>query len=287
LWKVAWRQFKSTPLAGHGAGTFADTWAQHRPTGDVVHDAHSIYLETLDELGIVGLVLLLTAMITVLVRTAARARGPDRPIYAALFAILLAWAIHAAIDWDWEMPVLTFIFFAVGGFALARPLGESGPQWGLAPRARTLLGLGCALLAVAPAYVWLSQRKLDDARFAFAARNCRVATRSALSSISILGVRAEPYEILGYCDIRQGTPALAIRMIDKAISLDPKNWNYHYDLALAQAAAGLNPRSAAREALSLNPLDPLAQDGWKTFNHGGPAQWEIEGKALADQFTTL
>jgi O-antigen ligase len=287
MWQVAWHQFKANPVVGKGAGTFADTFAQHRPTTDVVHDAHSIYMETLNELGIVGLVLLLTAIITVLARTAARARGPGRPLYAALFAVLLAWAIHAGIDWDWEMPVLTFVFFALGGFALSRPLAESGPQWGLAPRARTFLGLGCALLVVAPAYVWLSQRKLDDARFAFAARNCPGATRGALSSISILGVRAESYEILGYCDIRQGTPALAVRMIDKAISLDPNNWNYHYDLALARAAAGLDPRNAARDALSLNPLDPLAQSEWKTFRHGGPAQWEIEGKALADQFTTL
>jgi hypothetical protein len=287
LWNAAWRQFKSTPLAGQGAGTFADTWAQHRPTSDIVHDAHSIYLETLDELGIIGLLLLLTAIITVLVRTAARAQGPDRPLYAALFAILLAWAIHAAIDWDWEMPALTFIFFAVGGFALARPIGESGTSWGISPRPRLLLGLGCVLLAVAPAYVWLSQRKLDNASYAFSTGNCRTATQSALSAISVLGVRAQPYEILAYCDIRQGTPTLAVDLINRAISLDPKNWSYRYDLVLARAAAGLDPRAAARTALSFNPRDPLAQDAWKTFRSGSPAQWEVEGKALANQFTSL
>ena len=58
-----------------------------------------------------------------LVRVAARARGPDRPIYAALFAVLLAWAIHAGMDWDWEMPVVTLVFFLLGGFALANTAG--------------------------------------------------------------------------------------------------------------------------------------------------------------------
>jgi O-antigen ligase len=119
MWNVAWRQFKSTPAVGQGAGTFQNTWAQHRPTGDVVRDAHSLYMETLDELGIVGLLLLLAVILTVLVRTASRARGPTRPLYAAVFAVLLAWAIHAGFDWDWEMPVVTLIFFVLGGFVLA------------------------------------------------------------------------------------------------------------------------------------------------------------------------
>ncbi len=88
------------------------------------------------------------------------------------------------------------------------------------------LGLGCLLLAVAPAYMWLSQRRLDQATSAFAQGDCRAATSSALSSISILGNRPEPYEVISYCDIRRNMPDVAIAMINKAISLDPHNWNY-------------------------------------------------------------
>jgi O-antigen ligase len=287
MWTVAWRQSKSAPAVGQGAGTFQNSWAQYRPTGDIVRDAHSIYMETLDELGIVGLLLLLAVILTVLVRTAMRARGPSRSLYAAVFAVLLAWAIHAAIDWDWEMPVVTLIFFALGGFVLAAPQEHSAPVVGAGPRLRTLTGLGCVLLAVTPAYVWLSQRRLDDAVHAFALGNCQAASHSALSSISILGARAEPYEILSYCDIRRGMPRLAIDAIDKAISLDPKNWNYRYDLAVIRAAAGLDPRTAARQALQLNPRDPLAQDAWLTFRSGSTQTWETQGKAIASQFTSL
>src|SRR5947209_4273788 len=101
----------------------------------------------MDELGIVGLVLLLVVTISVLVRSALRARGPDRALHAAVFALLLAWALAAGIDWDWEMPVVTIVFFVVGGFALARPLQphdrmddrEAGQrrQSALAPYVRT------------------------------------------------------------------------------------------------------------------------------------------------------
>jgi hypothetical protein len=40
---------------------------------------------------------------------------------------------------------------------------------------------------------------------------------------------------------------------------DPRNWQYAYGLAITQALAGQDPRSAAQLALRLNPLEPLAR----------------------------
>jgi hypothetical protein len=82
-------------------------------------------------------------------------------------------------------------------------------------------------------------------------------------------------------------PRLAIDAIDKAISLDPENWNYRYGLAVMRAAAGLDPRAAARKALQLNPRDPFVQDAWLTFRSGSRQTWETQGKAIASQFTSL
>ncbi|HTX30133.1 MAG TPA: O-antigen ligase family protein [Solirubrobacteraceae bacterium] len=294
MWRVAWHQFERTPLVGKGAGTFANTWAQYRPTQDFVVDAHSLYLETLDELGIVGFLLLVGVILAILISTASRARGPTRPLYAATFAVMLIWALHAGIDWDWEMPVVTLPFFALGGFMLSRPVPgssaadePSSPTSGPPPYTRVLVGLGCLLLAVAPTYMWLSQRRLDQATTAFAQRNCRAATDSALSSISILGNRPEPYEVISYCDIRRDMPDMAIAMINKAISLDPNNWNYTYDLAVMRASAGLDPMAAAHKALSLDPREPLVQQMVQTFAGGNRASWERDGKTIGDGFTTL
>jgi O-Antigen ligase len=290
---VAWHQFKAAPVAGHGSGTFADTWTQHRSVGQDVQDAHSLYLEVLDELGIVGLLLLLGAIVTVLAGVVARARAPDRQLYGAVFAVLLAWTLHAGIDWDWEMPVITLVFFALGGFVFARPRvrEEQSGSTRLRPPVQTVVGIGvgvgCLMLAVAPAYMWLSQRKLDQAATAFSHGNCRTASQAARASISILGIRPDPYEILGYCDVRHGMPNLAIAAINKAVSLDPNNWNYRYDLAVMRAAAGLNPLGEARLALRMNRLEPLVQDEWQTFRSDNPRQWQSDGEAIARQFTSV
>src|SRR5262249_5193544 len=58
LWRVAWRELEHHPLLGGGAGTYEEEWHVHRSSRFNVRDAHSLYLETLAELGPGGLVLL-------------------------------------------------------------------------------------------------------------------------------------------------------------------------------------------------------------------------------------
>lgn len=295
-WRVAWQQFKTRPLAGQGAGTYQEAWTKYRRVDYPVLDAHSLYLETLGELGIVGLALLLTTIVTVLVRVVARARGSGRALYAAVFAVLLAYAIHAGVDWDWEMPVVTIIFFALGGFALARRPHEPahsasrapvGTRWRGGWAIRSALAAACILVGLLPGYVWLSQRKLDAASYAFSQGDCVTARGDALSAISILGNRAEPYELASYCDLRLGMNQAALAAMNKAVSLDPNNWNYRYGLVLMRAATGLDPRQAAREALALNPRDSDVQEAWQTFGLGKPAQWKAQATSLADSFDAL
>ena len=75
-----------------------------------IRDAHSLPLETLSELGAVGMLLLLGFLGSV--ATAARrsigGKGVIRPAEAAaVTAAFAVWLAHACVDWDWEMPVLT------------------------------------------------------------------------------------------------------------------------------------------------------------------------------------
>jgi Flp pilus assembly protein TadD len=142
-------------------------------------------------------------------------------------------------------------------------------------------------LALVPGYVWASQAHLDNASYLFARHDCVGARAAALSSISALGDRGEPYQIVGYCDIRLGRPRAALAAMDKAVSLDPGNWSYALGLALATAATGRDPRDAARRAVSLNPRDPLAQGAWQILRTAGPARWRAEGRALAGRLRTL
>ena len=274
-WRVARGSFEEASLAGKGAGTFETEWKQRRrnPNSPAV-DAHSLYLETAAELGVVGVLLLATVLVSIVVGLAWSARGRHRAPWVALLCCVGAWMLHAAIDWDWEMPAISIGVFAAGGIALASRREDPRPR---APRrsARVLVGVGVALVAVVPAGTWLAERSLGEARIAFDRGHCPQAIRSSLDAINFLDASAEPYELIGYCDARLGGDDLAMRMMSNAVRRDPENWRYSYGLAIVRGVAGIDPRAAADRAVRLNPGSErarrLAQDVARTTN---PRQWE-------------
>ncbi len=105
-WDVALRAFKAQPLHGVGAGGWAVDWLRYRTINEAAQDAHSLPLQTLAELGIVGILLLIAFLAGVclsgreaLRRAPAMAAGP-----IAGFVVYVA---HAPLDWDWQMPAVT------------------------------------------------------------------------------------------------------------------------------------------------------------------------------------
>jgi len=78
-------------------------------------NAHSLYLETLGEVGIAGSVLLGAALAPPLV---AGARARRDPLALAALAAYAAWLVHAALDWDWELPAVTLAALACAGAVL-------------------------------------------------------------------------------------------------------------------------------------------------------------------------
>jgi hypothetical protein len=68
--------------------------------------------------------------------------------------------------------------------------------------------------------------------------------------------------------------------MQEAVDRDPGNWQYRYSLAVAQAAAGADPRPAAREALRLNPLGSATRDLVKRFTSTNPRVWRNQAAAL-------
>jgi hypothetical protein len=278
FWRVAIGGFQTEPLHGHGAGTYQLIWYRYGPYGHELFDGHSLYLESLAELGIVGLGLLAVALITLLVGVARRIRGLDRSVFAAVGAAIVTWALHAGIDWDWEMPVVTLWVFALGGAAVAARPGprleleasvRRAPRWALRAGGAAM----CLVLAMLPASLARSQRHLDASVRAFKRGDCRVTVTQAAVAIDALPVRSEPYEMLGYCDVRLGRPSAAVRAEQTAGRLDPDNWQYHYALALVRAAAGLDPRASARRAHQLYPRESRALGAVRLFATDDPRLW--------------
>ena len=57
-WRVAWREFRSEPFHGVGAGNYAPGYYRLRRTTESITQPHSLELQTLAELGVVGAALL-------------------------------------------------------------------------------------------------------------------------------------------------------------------------------------------------------------------------------------
>ena len=138
-WRVATGMWADAPLRGEGAGAFRGAWLERRTIPDPARDAHSLYVETLGELGLVGLaaLLLLLGGVGVAARRALRA---DRVLAAGPAAAAAAWAVHAALDWDWEMPALTLVAVVCAGLLVAaddarvsRPSAAGAPGRGAGP----------------------------------------------------------------------------------------------------------------------------------------------------------
>ena len=118
-WAVALREAGRHPLQGIGAGGFGVAWLRERTIDERVQDAHSLYIETAAELGLVGLACLV-ALFGGVVAAARGAIGSDRVLAADPAAACLVWAVHAGVDWDWEMPGLTLVAVLLAGAVIAR-----------------------------------------------------------------------------------------------------------------------------------------------------------------------
>jgi O-antigen ligase len=123
-WRVAVKDFESHVAVGSGAGTYAEYWSRHRPpTYFAPFHAHSLYLETAAELGVVGLALLLALLALPL-----GSIGSRDPVRLGAACGFVAFALHAAVDWDWDVPVVTTAALFLASVAVAesaRPSGKS------------------------------------------------------------------------------------------------------------------------------------------------------------------
>jgi len=122
-WRVALDTFADHPLAGAGSSAFQVEWLRERTVAAAAHDAHSLPLETAAELGLAGLAALALLVAGVLAGCAAlQHRAPGAA--AAAFGALAAWAVHACVDWGWEMPSVSLIAVLLAGAVL----GSAAPQ---------------------------------------------------------------------------------------------------------------------------------------------------------------
>jgi O-Antigen ligase len=131
-WRVGLDAFAHHPVQGLGAGGFRVEWLKKRHIAEGVRDVHSLEFEMAAELGLVGLLAFAT-MVAGVAMSARRALARHRALAAGPSAALLAWLLHASIDWDWQLPAVSLPAIALAGALIV--LGEAAPDQ--RPRADT------------------------------------------------------------------------------------------------------------------------------------------------------
>jgi hypothetical protein len=130
FYRVAIDGFDAHPWRGTGSGGFEPLYVRDRRTDETARDVHSLYLEVLSELGIVGALLLLAFVAATIAGIVAARRRPGALGPGAAAAVGAAWAtwlVHAGIDWDWQLPALTLLALMAMATLLVRDDLEAVP----------------------------------------------------------------------------------------------------------------------------------------------------------------
>ena len=241
------REIAAHPLLGGGAGTYVDWWVRTRDVALSTREAHSLYLETLAELGPLGLFLLGVALGAPLLAAVRLRRTPWGP---PVLAALVAYDVHAAVDFDWELAGVTLpvVLLGAGAAVAASPRAVA-----LAPRVRAAATLAAAALAAAGMLAFAGSSALaraGDSAAAGRVRGCRRErpARAPLRAVVGGGVARDRAGAPGARGPRRRAGRRSARRSTSIRRTGRRGRE------LADASAGEPRRAALAEAARLNPL---------------------------------
>ncbi len=283
-YREAIKGFRAHKILGSGAGTFQFTNYLYRTHLWVVKHSHSEWLNVLSELGLVGFVLFVVAIGGLVVAAFGRLfkdrTDPERSLLAACQAAILVFVVHMSIDWDWDMAVITVAFLLLVGVAAAyvRQRGQAvdavdpaaseaagaaaPPDRRPSPAVRLLVTGLIALGAISWALPYLSQRAVSAAVDNASRGRLTQAAASAREAGRLDPLAVDPLLTLAAVQVRQRQATAARTTLDKAVHLQPRNYETYYQMGLLELDS-FGQRTAATQwflrALALNPLDPVTR----------------------------
>lgn len=263
-WQTAVEAGKSEPLVGIGPGTYEYFWAREG-TGGFVRDAHSLYLETFAELGLVGLALIVALIVVPFAVGARRLFALDREnrtVLAGALAACAAFAAAAAIDWSWELTVLPVAFLLLAAAVIGLPRLAADDQRARRPLAgRLALPVLAVAGAIAIAIPMAGAGAVRDSQSEVRAQDLGGALAEARTAADIEPYAASPSLQEALVLELRGETGAAAAAARTATEEEPTNWRTWLVLSRLEARAGNAEASVAayREARSLNPRSSLFQ----------------------------
>lgn len=261
--KAAIDEWKRRPFEGTGPGTFEFTWDRSPRYTSFVRDVHNLYLESLSESGVPGLVavlvLLVSAVVIVVLAVLRATDAAARGAAAAAAAMLAIFLVAAAVDWVWELTALPFVVLTGVGAAAAGVAGDRVTERLRAGRILVPVVAVLALAAILPPVV--SQSELRRSQQAARQGNREAALRHATDAIdaapwsaTAMAQKSLLLESAGKLRAAEGYAILAGRR-------EPTNWRYA--LLRSRLLAAQNQLGPAltwfRRAKAMAPRNPALQ----------------------------
>jgi UDP-GlcNAc:undecaprenyl-phosphate GlcNAc-1-phosphate transferase len=277
-WRIAWKVWRARPMIGVGAGNYPRSYFERRSTIEDVQQPHSLELQVLCELGLVGLLLIgcLLAGVgwgTVRCRHRAAQSAMWRALMTAGLGMFAAWIIQASVDWMHLLPGLTGIALAAGA-ALVWPSGDAARvprrapsrlQRGLAARPAIALGASVTILALIVAGASLSRQGLaqlyrDQAQGELL-RDPAAALADVRRSLDVDADAPQAYYIQAAALARFDQAQAAESALADALAREPRNfvtWTLLGDISVREGRLAVAGRYYAR-AHELNPRNPAVR----------------------------
>ncbi|MDQ6811062.1 MAG: O-antigen ligase family protein, partial [Actinomycetota bacterium] len=283
-WRIAWRVWKAHPLLGVGAGNYPRSYYERRATTEDIQQPHSIELQVLSELGLLG-GLLLGAFLAGVGWGAARARrrAAGSPLRVALMTgslgVFVAWLVQASVDWMHLLPGLSAIALAGGAVLIwpssparapdasvhPRRAGERGLAGRFTRRRAAALGVAGVILSLIVAGASLSRQGLADLyRTRAQSELSRSPARALADANRSLGIDADApqsYYVKAAALARFDQAPAAEAALVRALAREPGNfvtWTLLGDIAVRRRNLGVAKRDYAH-ARELNPRNPILQ----------------------------
>jgi hypothetical protein len=262
-WQSSLDANATDPLTGIGPGTWQFWWSEHGSVPGYVVNAHSLYFETLAELGIPGLILIAALVLWVLGVGVWRslAASQNRGLLAAATGSAFAFPVAAGVDWVWQIAVIPVVFLlvaaAVLGPGIGSPEADSTRIGRVVPRlALVILALvSIAAIAIPLAGASAVHRSQIDVR----SRNLSSALQQARTAHDI-----QPYAAAASLQEAlvlelKGDLDSAADAARTATGQEANNWQNWLVLSRLEAERGNEHEAivAYRKARSLNPRSSL------------------------------
>jgi O-Antigen ligase len=284
-WRIAWRVWREHRVLGVGAGNYPRSYYQQRATTEDVEQPHSIELQTLSELGLMGGLLLAGFLAgigwgVVRMRSAARRSPLTRALLVGAVGAFAAWLVQTSVDWMHLLPGLTAVAIAAVAVVVrprslprATAAASRRSRFGKALTSRPALALGASAVVVTlvVAGASLSRQGLADLYRSRAQHELAAAPAVALAdanrSLDIDSDAVKSYYVKAAALAHYDQAAAAEAALRQALAHESNNFvtlALLGDIAIRERrlqtarheyarAHRLNPRNPTLTALSIDP----------------------------------